>query len=394
MKDTLLNVNYEIVNMNAKHLAVILKKTYSENGINISSFIEEANSPSNVPLAAYEYQNFFLLKDGEKFFLLDGFRRLLLWDVPDMEISVRVYDRKEISDKQLLQLIVNLNHTKFFGGLGAFHKRGFALLLKSIFNIDILKIQSAFEGYLSGTEEVVGVFGEKNVSYLSVISRIVTDNFTSNIKFLEKCQENNFYVGRVLGVMLFNKNKQYDAEVFISKCLEYSQFKKTLENIFSNVGVRRDNHINQLLQIYKSVFAGLDGEKIELTYLEKVAECDKIIKEIKEDKSWIKATGTQKEWEHSKFILDNLNQIEFLAVVFPIVVDKYNPTGNIGWGISGRNPIPYGKTNITFKKSEKANCYSDYQNIILQINEDKNINLFDKRANTGQKIVIFYRKKI
>ena len=139
-KDTIIDVDYQLMTINsAKELANELKATLKKNKIKYSEFNSEFDDDSaeNPPVEIYEYQNFFILeKENGDEVVLDGFRRLLWYNAPSIPILIRVYKEKDLSSTQILSLLVNLNHFKFFGG-GTYHERGFSLLLKTVFDVDI-----------------------------------------------------------------------------------------------------------------------------------------------------------------------------------------------------------------------------------------------------------------
>lgn len=102
--DHINNKQYNIEEVNAKAISVAIKGKLLELGIDHTKYnseiVEESNynygqqkdSIENPPHEIYQYQNFFLLKDGDGYLLLDGFRRLLWYNPPNMDILVRVYD--------------------------------------------------------------------------------------------------------------------------------------------------------------------------------------------------------------------------------------------------------------------------------------------------------------
>jgi hypothetical protein len=152
-KDTVIGADYELqLVSSALQLSEQLKKTYKSIGIDFRAFNTDSDGgdvSKNPPTEIYEYQNFFLLKkENGDTVLLDGFRRLLWYNAPNTPILVRTYKESDLSQSQILSLLINLNHFKFFSS-SSYQERGFGLLLKTVFDIDITKFRDAFDAYLS-----------------------------------------------------------------------------------------------------------------------------------------------------------------------------------------------------------------------------------------------------
>lgn len=159
LRDNLIGVNYslEIVE-SAKELSNELKAVLNKNNVDYNAYNGSPNDFSrkdittNPPKEIYEYQNFFVLhRTNGDLVLLDGFRRLLWYDAPSTPIYVRFYNESELNSQQILTLLVNLNHFKFFSDQ-AYHERGFSLLLKTVFDIDIMNMKKSFDAYLSSSQ--------------------------------------------------------------------------------------------------------------------------------------------------------------------------------------------------------------------------------------------------
>jgi hypothetical protein len=88
---------------------------------------------------------FYAYKEDDKFYLLDGFNRLLT-DYGDLEKDTPVYVKiieEKLTDSQLMSILFNLNLWKLYNdGYGGFRlydfiDRGFRLFIKSKFDIDL-----------------------------------------------------------------------------------------------------------------------------------------------------------------------------------------------------------------------------------------------------------------
>jgi hypothetical protein len=227
IKDGILGVEYDLVLSNAKSISKELKENFKSMGIDYKNFNSEnseeetyswrkkgVDSVQSPPSEIYEYQNFFLLrKEDGKHILLDGFRRLLWYNCPDKEILIRVYDKKDLTDKQILKILTHLNHTKFFGGIGDYFDRGFSLALKSIFDIDILKYSNFLDAYLSHNQ-LLKEYGDWNrekdgeEKNEEILDRIVTDNFIYDMKFVQSLVGKNIMLNSKFGVLLWNMRKE------------------------------------------------------------------------------------------------------------------------------------------------------------------------------------------
>lgn len=347
MKDNILNLEYDHVRVNAQELSNQLKENYAKLGINITDFFGKFHRPKETPKEIYEYQNFFLLKkeDGT-LYLLDGFRRLLIFDVPDMEISCRIYYMKDFVDtKHLLRLLVSLNHTKFFGGMGAYYERGFALCLQSIFGVNILKVQNTVDGYLTLNQGSWSKYDTDRGGYEEVCSRIINNNFIPNIKFFNKCLEYNLLLTKEVGLLIWKKGGSYDFDIFLEKLIEKKLFVPLFERYKKNEGSRKEELKNQILQVYEDVLDVMDGKKetFDELYAEKIEKCNELVKQIAKDKSFTKLSGKTSPNAEEKEILDawkdETKKILWKAVVYP-EKENFSKYGSFR-GIE-RDYLPYG----------------------------------------------------
>ncbi len=182
------------MSVNSKVLAKTLKDDLASKSIDYNDFNknyiggwEKKPVVINLPAEVYEYQNFFLLeKNNGELILLDGFRRLLWNDTVDHDILVRVYKESDMTEHLILKLLVSLNHTKFFGGIGNFYDRGFALGMYVIFNIDITKNYKSFNGYLTVSEpkyKYTSSHLQNEAAHASVLDKVTNISFIEDMRF-------------------------------------------------------------------------------------------------------------------------------------------------------------------------------------------------------------------
>lgn len=331
---------YYLVSTSAKKLSNYLKELYSKKGIDLNShngnkgyrysFGKSNNTEEKPPHAIYEYQNFFLMENEKgEFVLLDGFRRLLWYDAPDVPITVRVYEQSKLTNTDILTLLTDLNHFKFYGG-GSYHERGFSLLLKTVFDLNIHDYMNAFDGYLYGTKTVHD-YGTRETSqnnYDVVKERITNKFFISDINFIRELNDNGFLADRFVGATIYEHRSKSDKEFDVNSFISYLKDNKTLtdlmvkyEKIGTDNSAKSIDIVNKILGIYDNAFTLIEGGNIELSYAEKLDECKEAVKKLKKDKSLIKLTGSQKVYlidrELEKRIIKQNEEVEFVFVVFP-----------------------------------------------------------------------------
>ena len=347
-KDNIINSNYELSTCDASQLSGYLKKLYSNLNIDIDNhngsltektWLNNENVVAlNPPKEIYEYQNFFLLqnKNGE-YILLDGFRRLLWYTAPSTEILVRIYKEDDLSDKDILLLLVYLNHFKFYGG-GQYLERGFSLLLKSVFNIDIFKYKSTFDSYLSRNITISNYSGmdkpDSSKYNENVKSRILNQFFVSDIRFIQDIFNSGYMCNSYLGSLTYkfrkDFHKHFDSNIFITY-LNNSTVLAELMIKYNKVGTNRSAEsqkvVNQILEIYEQAFNNIVGNDIVKSYAEKLKECRDLVSKFKKDKSLIKLTGNSNAWkikrELRKRIIENGETVKFVCIVFPKEIDTY-----------------------------------------------------------------------
>lgn len=358
-KDHVLGVNYRLVEYpSAKTLAKLLKDTYEKKGIDIERFnsknwvidYQKKYYPKvdNIN-EVYEYQNFFLLHEGADFLLLDGFRRLLWYDAPDIPIQVRVYDRNDLTDEQLLQLIVYLNHFKFYASQ-KYYDRGFQLFLKTIFDIDISKIHYEFEAYMvSDTLKQDYSGGRRRGSTEEqnekVKDRIVDKFFLPNIRFLIQLKErNDTMVNKFFASLLYQKTQEfdrtYDPDEFIKEVIGSPIHKKLFDSwrkVGNGTGARAQKTINALQDFYTNTFDKLSGLEVEKTLAEVTEDVRNIALKLRKDKSLTKIQSRMKNLHHlEKELLEDFQkgkQRKYKMVVYPLDLDLTDNEGAIPYGL-------------------------------------------------------------
>jgi hypothetical protein len=158
-KDIFINDYYTINVYNARVLSEFIKNKYIiKYGISdFSVFYNTKNREEFDKISAYINPVTILcdnvndILESNDILLLDGFLRLLMDDIPDVDIIVKSYDYNT-SDVNIFTLLFHLNHWKFFhkheigycngmpdnrGFVDVFFDRGVTQLLKLRFDIDI-----------------------------------------------------------------------------------------------------------------------------------------------------------------------------------------------------------------------------------------------------------------
>lgn len=340
--DSLNGKQYRLCRVSAKDLGSYLRASLAGKGIDYAKFNSqdgndvEANNP---PVEIYEYQGFFLLDmpmQANDFVLLDGFRRLLWYNAPDTSVYVRIYKKYDLTNEEVLSLMVRLNHFKFYSDSDYFD-RGFALFMKMIFGLDILTYKSAFDSYLSSSERdedqirssyasglLTKEAGKKN---LSVKERILQPRFVSDMAFIEELNERGAMVNGFLGIMTYMFRKKSDLPFSADEFLRIANANPVMPKLMerykktgTNTSAESQKAVNAILEIYENVFNQLLGGKAVKSHSELMVECRNISEGIKKDKGWSKMTGSQNIYEIETAMLDKLRdkkQVEFKMVVYP-----------------------------------------------------------------------------
>ncbi len=373
-KDNIIGANYALAMINAKELSGYLKSGLSKNGVNYNKFNSEFSVEKswlrdeqevllekNPPKEIYEYQNFFLLeKETGEYVLLDGFRRLLWYNAPDANIFVRIYKRSDLSDSQIFNLMIYLNHFKFYGQ-GDYHDRGFALFLNSVFGLSIYKYREAFDSYLSNDEIKNDYsFGDRKEGAEKnhiIKERILNPMFISDMRFLEALNEAGCMIDKFMGALSYLERKNDGAiEFSVDKFIALVKENKVLESLmvkYRKVGTdssaQSQKIVNQIIEIYQNIFKAMRGGKVGKSYAEKMDDCKALSKEIQKDKNWTKLTGAQ-DVHFVENIMERIIRAEgksklgFKCIVYPDQEEE--PAINCGL-----------HSNVKFKEFVKARSY-------------------------------------
>lgn len=307
--DTLINVDYTLVSINSSELAKSLKDNLDSKSIDYNKFNRESSdkdSSINLPTEVYEYQNFFLLeKENGELILLDGFRRLLWNKTVSHTILVRVYKEKDMSSLSILKLLVALNHTKFFAGIGSFYDRGFALGMYVIFGVDITKIYQSFNGYLTVNKPEYSYSISRlnrESAHTSTLDKVSNISFIEDMKFLETLQKadviemDDVFGSYISHIRQANPEIVLDANVFISKIISNPVLVKQIESFKKSKDSRGNDIGNKMFEMFTNILLDKVGEK---SFAERVAEIKEGIANMKKDKSWFNYTGNKKYSFHT-----------------------------------------------------------------------------------------------
>ena len=346
IKDNLLNLTYELVRFeSAKELSSHLKSVLIKENINYNqynsytskkSWDNEDNSIENPPAEIYEYQNFFLLeKSNGDYLLLDGFRRLLWYDAPESPILVRIYKEEHLSSQEILTLLVYLNHFKFIGSSGgSYYDRGFALLLRTVFDLDILKFKETFNAYLNSKKIKNDYSSDNSINIETTKERILNPFFVDDIKFINKLQEAGGMINKFFGALLYKERSNYNKPFHVEEFIKLQMNSKVLQNLlekFKKTGTSTSSAsqivINQIQEIYENMFIQIKGGTVEKSYAEIKEDCKQISEEIKKDKNWTKLTGNQGINWLENYIYKNLKageEFKFKCVIYPYAESSYD----------------------------------------------------------------------
>lgn len=379
--DNILHVKYNVYSMNAIELSEYLKSNLGENYKKYNS--DNHKSIENIP-EIYEYQLFFLYKNlNNEFKLLDGFRRLLWYDVPDTDITVRVYEN--LSDVQLLELMVNLNHFKFFSNQN-YYDRGFSLFLSVFFDLDITENREVLDAYLSAEKVKLGFSSNienarEQGKNILVKERILNPYFISDIRFLFELKKRGYSV--LMLPALLHKLRAEIGDNFILNIDLFIQALKNNDKISSlsakykkidYVGKYSSSatEVNTFVQFYEKAIKEINGIQVGLTYTEQVDEVKALIAKYKKDKKWSKLTnirGAEKEVKViTNHIRDNGGKINMIAIVYPSDADVSRWTSHY----NKNTAIPSGEyKNLLCTPIEDSGRYSfSAKRVELEITND------------------------
>ena len=343
MYDDYLKSFYVLGYANAKQLTKYLLAGLKKQKLKSEEFNRTPGGDDLVetpPVEIYEYQSFFMLEraDGE-LTLLDGFRRLLWYNSPDHQVQVRVYKEDDLTDQQIMRLLIYLNHFKFYAGSGQYYDRGFSLALKLIFGLNIPKYYKIFNAYLTKKDTERKYWSESTVDThdnLNVKERMLNPMFVTDMKFIESLLGTGILLTDEMGAMIYQYRTQYpdkpfDSKLLTTRCAE-NKIISDLQNKYSNNksqshGSEGQKLVNQLIPLYKNIFNEMFGVEAILTYAEKKDEVKKIIEKLKKDKTMIKLTGNSKYYIAEMIFrkrLKNKEDITFKCVIHPKEHDPYS----------------------------------------------------------------------
>jgi hypothetical protein len=307
LKDVILNTEYTLVKINSKELTNNLINSLNAKHIDYKKFNKDLfnslkeETVMNTPIEIYEYQNFFLLeKDNGEYLLLDGFRRLLWNETINHDILVRVYKEKDMTEHSILKLLVSLNHTKFFVGIGNFYDRGFALAMYTIFGVDITKIYNSFNGYLTIEKPKYEYHINrlsKEKAHVSTLDKVSNPSFIADMRFLQSISESDIIkMDDVFGSFISNIRQiapeiVFDATDFITKIKANAVLMKQIES-FKKANDSRGNDIgNKMFEMFTNILLNKVGEK---SFIERKVEIKNIVSEMKKEKDWFNYTNNKK----------------------------------------------------------------------------------------------------
>lgn len=345
LKDNYLGVNYYHTIGNAKEVSTYLLDGLKKSKIDPNQYNRDGKKGDlkNPPIELYEYQPFFLLqrKNGE-YTLLDGFRRLLWYNAPDHEISIRVYKEEDLTPQQIMKLMVYLNHFKFYGGNGAYYDRGFSLAMMVIFGLNIPKYYETFDSYLTLSDTERKYWRENTESdgeNLSVKTRLLNPMFIPDMKFIESLLGTNVMLNDIMGALIYKMrekypNKEFNSEFFLGKIKENSIILDLQERFKKNgngTGAKSQETINRLTPLYENIFIEMFGDKVEKKFAEILDNTKKELEVLKKDKTLIKLTGNQKCYLLENILERRLKEKKpttFKCLVYPKEPSIYRWGGN------------------------------------------------------------------
>lgn len=305
--DSIVGVDYSIIKVNSAELSQYLKDDLNSRSIDYNKFnadhLNYHKEPVeiNLPLETFEYQNFFLLEtESGEFILLDGFRRLL-WNSPiDHNILVRVYRQRDLDTQKLLHLLVSLNHTKFFGGIGSFYDRGFALGMFLLFNIDITKIYDSFNGYLVVSKAKYNYSVsryQRDEAATTTLEKVNNVNFIHDMKFLQELSDfdvikmDAVFGGFIFDIRRSNPDITFNAQDFVDKIQKNNVLMKQIESFKKAQDARGNDIGNKMFEILSNILLGKENEK---SFIERKDDVKKVVAKLKKDKDWFCYTSNRR----------------------------------------------------------------------------------------------------
>lgn len=396
IKDFTLNINYDLLMFNSLELSDYLIKNLDDKGLDYKKFnsqlLDYANREVEIVLTddIYEYQNFFLLeKENGVYILLDGFRRLLWNKKHNNNIYVRVYKEKDLDTDKIIKILISLNHSKFFGGIGSFYDRGFALAIYMLFNIDITKFKKSFNGYLlckDGKYDYSISKFERADAIKEALNRMLKPSFISDLKFLEKFSE-YMNIDEVFGGFIYKIGSEndivFDSASLIEKIENNELLKKQIVSFEKQKDSRKNDIGNKMFEMFSNILLE-SGDK---SYIEKEAETKAIVEALKKDKKWhcysSKKLRNYDFWQNkteNNYGLDTIiKNFKTKEGVYPKVKVVVYPNKN------GKDLLPYGDNDffeIVGYRKQSFNTFTSVNVLLIKngdivIKNDKYDNHYD-----------------
>lgn len=341
MYDDYLKSPYTVGYTKANELTKYLKDNLINQGIDIKSFNRGTYDElvDNPPTEIYEYQSFFLLEQPNgDLTLLDGFRRLLWYNSPNHNIQVRIYKQSDLTNAQIMKLLIYLNHFKFFGGTGKYFDRGFSLALKTIFGLNIPKYYRIFNAYLTYEQTKrrysFDYLKDTDENFM-VKERMLNPMFIDDMKFIETLLDTGIMMSVEMGALIYQYRTKYPTIQFDSaKLIKDCEDNKIIQDLQgkyktkgSGNGAEAQKIVNQLMELYTNIFNDMFGEKKTLTYAEMKDEVKQIVEKLKKDKTMIKLTGNSRNFIAEMIFKNRLKNnipINFVCVIHPKEVATYS----------------------------------------------------------------------
>jgi hypothetical protein len=373
---------YKMCIINAIELSDYLKSNIDD----INDYIIRGNYINSSPgdfKEIYEYQNFFLIKKDNEYILLDGFRRLLVFDVPNININVRIYDYNDFNNKEILNLLINLNQTKFITNLGFYYDRGVCLAFDKLFGIKIKKFYNALDGYLRH-REIKRSYSINSANNELLIDRILNNMFILDMKFIQTISENtDVLINDIFGVLVYNfrldnPNKLLSVNDFITLIKNDESINELdikVKKYGDDGSAKSQDVVNKLTESYNKIFNILSGNEVELTYNEKIIEFKKELELFKKNKNYIKLTKNRDCFIAERIILENFKKNKpnnYKLFVHPVKKDDYR----IGYGLTDY------KIELVPNESKKMHNYQDFDLYIIL--EDEKVKIRHGYSNYGR----------
>lgn len=326
MIDSINQCKYRIETFNALELSNSLKSNYNDLGIDYTKYIVKnyiSEKPIDTPKEIYEYQNFFLLEKDGKYVLLDGFRRLLWYDVPNIDVQVRIYNYNDMTNSQILKLLFNLNHQKLYQtGNNNFFDRGFALFLLTLYGIDLFAFKNSFLGYLNQKrleKDYSSDLLKDEQSNQLITERITNSFFISDMKFLRDCKDlleiNETSWGALIASYREKTDKPFSVDI-INEIQSNALIIKQIEKFNNARDSRNIGYWNGLTPMFINILDKhiLGSTEVRKTMVEKMDKYKTLLATYKKDKSFQHLGGVLTYDEH-KALVEKCSSKKLLCIV-------------------------------------------------------------------------------